>query len=213
MFHRYVDIIYNTYIYTIDIENRKFENQKCSENFNDTYVVVDTTECSIESNLKTEFSGKKKQFTWKYQTIVGACSGEILGIHGPEEGPVADAKIYEKSGLRKFLEDEDEYCLADKGYVGCPRAIHPTKKKKSSISKENLPISREERIRNKKISHFRINIERTYSYLKDWNILSTVYRGSKEFHGKIFTTCCIFYNLSNQFEMKNVSSEENTYLL
>jgi hypothetical protein len=201
IFQEFIDTIYFLFKHLINIDNRKYGNDKCSEIFADTFIIVDSTECLVQSNLKSEFSGKKNFFTWKYQLLVGAVTAEILGVHGPENGPVSDATIYETSGLRLFLESEDEYTLADKGYVGCSHAIHPKKKKRSSVSGKVNPFTSMEIEKNKTISHFRINVERVNSYIKDWNILSHVYRGLKEYHGKIFIVCCLLYNLSNQFEL------------
>ncbi len=97
----------------ININNRKKGNEECAVDFPRTYVVVDTTELVIETNERKLFSGKKKNFTLKYQTVVGAVSGEILAIHGAEPGPKADSKIYVKSGFEEYLIEKNEFSLAD----------------------------------------------------------------------------------------------------
>ena len=125
IFLQMIKIFYETYIGIINIENRTKGNELCLKEFPHTYTIVDSTECHIESNNRDEFSGKKGVHTLKYQTIVGSVTGEILGIHGPETGPTADCKIFETSGLGQFLDDNDEWRLADKGYVGCRNVIHP----------------------------------------------------------------------------------------
>ncbi len=78
IFHAQVDLFFKKFFHFIEIENRKIGNEKCAEDFPDTFIVVDTTEVIIESKEKSTFSGKKKHFTLKYQTIVGAVTGEIL---------------------------------------------------------------------------------------------------------------------------------------
>lgn len=162
IFHEQIDLYFEKFKHFIDIENRKHGNDKCALDFPDTFIVVDSTEVVIASQEKKKFSGKKKHFTLKYQTIVGAVTGEILGVHGPEDGPVGDAKIYVKSGLKDFLIEEDEHCLADKGYVGCERAIHPIRKKKSAFLNEKIPFSTQQIQFNKKVSHHRIKIGRAH---------------------------------------------------
>jgi hypothetical protein len=198
IFHQMVAIINNNFNGYININNRILGNKECAKMFPKTYVVVDSTECHFESNNREEFSGKKGVHTLKYQLVVGAVTGEILALHGPETGPTADSKIYERSGLGQFLEDSGEFCLADKGYVGCRRAIHPAKKKKSHITQKVIPFSEEQRKKNKNISHFRIKVENTNSYIKDWSILSHEYRGNVENHAFVFNCCCILFNMSNQ---------------
>jgi hypothetical protein len=205
IFYQMLQIFNKKYKHYVDIDNRLLGNELCSREFPNTYIVVDSTECNIESNNNEEFSGKKGYHTLKYQLIVGAVTGEILGIHGPEPGPTADAKIYELSGLGQYLEDNGEHCLADKGYVGCRHAIHPLKKKRSAITLAIIPFTQEQMSRNKRISHFRIRIENTNSYIKDWSILSHEYRGSAETHTIVFTSCCYLFNMSNQYMSSNDS--------
>lgn len=199
VFHQQLDLVYSLLPKFIKIDNRKIGNDECKQDFPDTMIVVDSTEVLLESNKKTHFSGKKKNFTLKYQTVVGAITGEILSIHGPEDGPTSDAKIYEISGLRKFLEEEDEFCLADKGYVGCSRAIHPIKKRKSSMTSQTITFTNEQIKFNKRVSHYRIIVENVNSFIKDWGILSHVYRGDPEKHYKIFSCCCLLINWSNKY--------------
>jgi DDE superfamily endonuclease len=196
IFDKEVIFYYNSFKSFIDIDNRHFGNDDCAKRFPNTYIVVDTTEVSLETKERSTFSGKQKDFTLKYQTIVGAVTGEILGIHGPEKGPTADCKIYVKSGLANFLNNVNEFCLADKGYVGNDRAIHPHKKKKGQ---KNVPFNDEEKAFNKDVSHFRIKVENVNSFLKDWAILSNTYRGTTKTHQYVFGLCCVFINIAKKF--------------
>jgi hypothetical protein len=188
--------------FLFNLDSRKEGNEDCARDFPDTYLVVDSTECIIQSTNRKTFSGKKKHFTVKYQTVVGAITGYIHAVHGPERGPMADCRIYRFSGLEEFLIHEDEYILADKGYLGCQRAIHPMKKSRSAITLERIPFTQEQIVRNKLISHYRIIVENVNASLKQWGILTQTYRGKLENHVLIFSLCSSLVNFSYDISLK-----------
>ncbi len=98
--------------------------------------------------------------------------------------------------MPKILRDNEEMILADKGYIGCENVITPLKKKKFPFSGDQIAFSIQEIKYNKLISHYRILVENINASIKQWNILSHVYRGSMEVHNKIFIVCCILINVS-----------------
>ena len=168
------------------------------ENFPNTFMIVDSTEVLIEASQKNTFSGKKHNFTVKYQLLVGSLTGEILHVYGPSAGAVHDATIWKNSKVEEFLQDHDEYVLGDKGYVGCVRVIHPFKKKRNPLTQEKIPLTPHERDFNHKISKHRYLIENVNSWIKDWSIVSTVYRGDLEIHSTIFLACCILTTMASE---------------
>jgi hypothetical protein len=177
-----------------DLERRLINGP--AEGFAETYTVVDSTEVLIEAYKRKSFSGKKNNFTLKYQVVVSCTSGEILHIFGPELGSIHDAQIYRNSCIGDFFEGLDEYCLGDKGYVGCLRVTHPHKRKRHALTRQKVPLTPQQQDYNRRLAHFRIVIENVNSSLKNWSILSTVYRGDLEKHSKIFTCCAILTNMS-----------------
>ncbi len=184
-----VDIFFSAYLDDwISLEN--FEENFMHE-FPNTYTIVDTTEVTIQSYIPSSFSGKKHNFTLKYQLTVGSRTGEIVHIFGPIWGSQHDSTVWKDSGLGDFFFDMEEFCLGDRGYVGCLRVISPFKRKK------NQQLNQNEISFNQKLSHYRILIENINSSLKNWSILSSVYRGSLDIHYKIFACCAILTNMSS----------------
>jgi hypothetical protein len=121
--------IVDNYGNRISLTGRKTET---IPEFDSTYTIIDCTECTAwtygprDHILEKDkgYSGKKKLFTIKYQVVVGVRSGAILDVFGPVFGSVHDAKIYAKSGFDDFLWNNNEYCLGDRGYQGCPAFLY-----------------------------------------------------------------------------------------
>jgi len=174
------------------------EEQNNLPEFPHTFMIVDSTEILIEAFHKQSFSGKKYNFTIKYQLLVGSLTGEIFHVHGPELGSVHDATIWRNSGVSDFLRNENETVLGDKGYCGCSGVIHPIKKKTHPLTKSKIPFTQAELERNHNISKYRILIENVNSWIKDWSILSTIYRGELDSHPQIFLTCCILTTMTSE---------------
>lgn len=166
--------------------------------FPNTFMIVDSTEVLIQAFKKKSFSGKKNNFTLKYQILVGVLTGEILHVYGPELGSVHDSKIWKNSKIQEFLEQEDETVLGDKGYVGCSAVLHPHKKATHPLFNIRAPFTQAQIQHNHNISKYRILIENVNSWIKDWSILSTVYRGSLESHNHIFLSCCILTTMTSE---------------
>jgi hypothetical protein len=185
---------YEDFVHLISLDNRHQDNHL--PEFEKTFLIVDSTEVLIQSYQKSSFSGKKHAFTVKYQVIIGARTGEILHIYGPEFGSVHDADIWRNSRIGNFLMAEDEFCLGDRGYIGCTRTRTPFKRKKHHLTRKKIPLSPAQKDFNKNLTHYRILIENVNSFIKDWNIVSHIYRGSLETHYIVFTVCCLLTKFS-----------------
>jgi hypothetical protein len=110
-------------------------------------------------------------------------------------GSVHDSQIFKNSRIGDILESGHEFCLGDKGYVGCKQIIHPKKRRRHPLTGRKIHLTAEEKEFNKHLSHYRIVIENVNSSLKNWSILSTVYR-DLERHHKLFTCCAILINMA-----------------
>ncbi len=186
--------IFSRHLEVISLDNRKEGN--VVEEYPNTYSCLDGTEIVVESQRGFFFSGKANHFTIKYQVLIGAQTGEILHIYGPLPGSTHDLTMLGKSGLSIFMGENNEKMFADKGYISDPNVITPSKKRRFPFSKETIPRTTIEIEENKSISHYRILIENVNASIKQWNILSGVYRGDLKKHFKIFTVCCVLINLS-----------------
>jgi hypothetical protein len=178
------------------LERRMFGNS--TPEFPNSFMIVDSTEVLIQAFKKKSFSGKKNNFTLKYQILVGVLTGEILHVHGPEHGSVHDTTIWKNSNVPAFLAQENETVLGDKGYVGCSGVLHPHKKATHPIFNDRIPFNQAQIDHNHNISKYRILIENVNSWIKNWSILSTVYRGNLESHRDIFLTCCILTTMTSE---------------
>src|SRR5262249_35818850 len=113
--------------------------------------IVDTTEIIIQAWQQQSFSGKKKNFTLKYQVIINF-SGKVLNIYGPSFGSLHDVPIWHNSNIGLWLIDNNKFVLGDKGYIGCGGVIYPEKKNFYPSSNQYRPLSATAQIRNRKIS-------------------------------------------------------------
>lgn len=166
--------------------------------FPNTFMIVDSTEILIQAFKKKSFSGKKNNFTLKYQILVGVLTGEIFHVYGPELGSVHDATIWKNSNIQDFLLQQNETVLGDKGYIGCSRVIHPYKRALHPLFNTPIPLTLAQKEHNHNISKYRILIENVNSWIKNWAILSTIYRGSLDSHHQIFLSCCILTTMTSE---------------
>lgn len=150
----------------------------------DCVGVVDTTEVTIQAWVGQSFSGKKKNFTLKYQVVRDLQTRKPIHIAGPYLGKVHDSKIWRMSGFGNFLEEDNLFVLGDKGYVGC-RQVHNVLKK----NRGQKVLNELEKEYNRMISQKRIVIENHFAELKIFKVLSHTYRGDLNEHWKIFAMC------------------------
>ena len=123
-------------------------------------------------------------YTIKYQLVVGAITGGILFVYGPELGSVHDATILKNSGFDVWLRKHGEYCLGDRGYQGCSNIVAPHKSYGDDFT-------RTEEQHNKNVGKYRNLIERIFANLKKWHILKNIFRGYVGDHFNIFFSCCL----------------------
>jgi IS5 family transposase len=158
----------------------------------DCVGVVDSTEVPINTWVGDSYSGKKKAFTLKYQVVISLHTKMPVQISGPYFGKVADSKVWEKSGMGQFLQEEGLWVLGDKGYQGCARVKHCLKKRKGEA---RLPHDKKEY--NRLISKQRVFVENHFAELKVMKALSHKFRGMKlSFHGEVFNCCEVILFLS-----------------
>lgn len=182
---------------TVDIIISKFGNiisdsgrmENHSPINNCAFLVVDATEVQITRSSNRNYSGKKKQFTLKYQILVGISTGKIHHIYGPVKGRMHDSKLFNQSKVGDWLLSNGEFCIGDLGYIGCSGVICPHKR--------TIELSEDKKKFNKELSATRSIVERTFGNIKKWQILRHTYRGAIVKHSNIFYTCCIITELMN----------------
>jgi len=145
-------------------------------------ILADCTEQKIPRPAKKAkrnkyHSGKKKAFTIKTQ-IVTTKQGLIANVAQPIPGRQHDYKIFKKSNLPKIIPKAGKLYL-DSGYQGVQKdfpdlqAIIPHKR-----TRNGKPLTRLQKIQNKKQRKIRVVIEHTLSKLKKYQILHQIYRNS-----------------------------------
>ncbi len=114
------------------------------------------------------YSGKHKRKGFNLQT---ACDtdGTYLCAGKPLAGSTHDTKAFTNSGLENKLTGKSIY--ADLGYYGTDTAKTPIKKP------QFRELSNIEKQINKEHAQLRSPVERCIAHIKNWKILSTVYRG------------------------------------
>jgi len=151
--------------------------------------VVDVTRCQIvrPRNAPWSFySAKDKFHALKYEVV---CSPKkpvkIIWLSEPYAGSHSDITIYRHR--LKWCLDEDEYLLADKGYVGASHIIHPYKGRRLTPDQKRI---------NWKISRVRQKIERINKRIKDWRLASRCWRSSDHhFHYLCMKVICKLVNI------------------
>ena len=127
-------------------------------------TLIQTWNWSAEQGL---YSGKHKKYGMNLQ-VASSQDGQLLFTGKPVKGSMHDKKAFTKSGLKDMV--ENMLIRADSGYQGI-KAILPYKKPRW----RELTIAEKEI--NKHYNAARSPIERKNAHLKNWNILSTRYRG------------------------------------
>jgi len=176
-----------SYLIQIDPEDR-FEEEGVWP-FQQAFMSIDVTACPIErpANNETQrlyYSGKHKCHVQKWECGVRVTDGKICWVSRAFRGPVHDLKIFRESGVVRRLV-AGEKVLADKAYVGHPRAIVPYK---------GSNLNPQQKIHNLVLSRKRIIVERVFGRLKAFRVLRTPWRAALERQNKVFYICCCITN-------------------
>jgi len=153
-------------------------------------ILADCTEQRIprpekKSKRNKHHSGKKKAFTIKTQ-IATTKQGLIVNIGKSMPGRQHDYKIFKASNLPKIIPKDIKIDL-DSGYQGVHKdfpdlnAVIPYKR-----TRNGQPLTRSQKIQNKKQRRIRVVVEHTLSKLKKFQILNQVYRNSLQNYETVF---------------------------
>jgi hypothetical protein len=145
-------------------------------------ILADCTEQKIprpqkKAKRNKHHSGKKKAFTVKTQ-IATTKQGLIVNIGKSVPGREHDYKLFKSSNLPKIIPKNNKLYL-DSGYQGVQKdfpdldTIIPHKR-----TRNGNPLTRSQKIQNKKQRKIRVAIEHTLSKLKKFQILHQIYRNS-----------------------------------
>ncbi|MBU4481291.1 transposase [Patescibacteria group bacterium] len=145
-------------------------------------ILADCTEQKIprpqkKARRNKHHSGKKKAFTIKTQ-LATTRQGLIVNIGKPIPGRQHDYKLFKASNLPKII-PKNATVYMDSGYQGVQKdfpdlnAVIPHKR-----TRNGNPLTRSQKIQNKKQRKIRVVIEHTLSQLKKFQILHQIYRNS-----------------------------------
>lgn len=153
-------------------------------------ILADCTEQKIprpqkKAKRNKHHSGKKKAFTIKTQ-LATTKQGLIVHLGKPVPGRQHDYKIFKASNLPKIIPKNGRVYM-DSGYQGVQKdfpdlnTVIPHKRTRNS-----KPLTRSQKIQNKKQRKIRVAIEHTLSQLKKFQILQQTYRNSLQNYGLAF---------------------------
>lgn len=154
-------------------------------------VAVDATETQIERPKKKQkryFSGKKKKHTLKSQLIINLETRLILCTSFCN-GKKHDFNLYKDSRVKINPKIQS---ILDSGYQGIKKINKSsyTPKKKS----KKVPLTKEDKARNKYLSKLRIAVENVIGSLKIFKIISERYRNRRKRFGLRFNLIAGIYN-------------------
>jgi len=137
---------------------------------------------------KQAYSGKKKRHTQKAQIVADPKTGRILAT-AFGAGKLHDFKLFVKSHLAPGPQTE---CLADSGYLGLKKhhADSRLPDKKSKLH----PLTKEQKVSNRKLSNERFVIEHIIRSVKIFRILAEGYRNRRRRFGLRFNLIAALYN-------------------
>lgn len=152
----------------------------------DLVVVIDTFEQRVQRPRERAaadrlYSGKKRQHTLKSQVAVDESNGRFVEIAESVDGPTADIKVLEDSGLLKRL-PSGIGGLGDLAYIGinklhsCGLGAAPRRKPRG---KERPP---EDIAYNRAFSRRRIIVEHSIARLRRYQSLSQTDRNHRQNH-------------------------------
>jgi len=162
--------------------------------------IVDTTSTPIpkpesKSDCKLYYNYKKRptKFGMKSQIAVGL-DLKIWNVSKTKPNSVHDTKVFQGSDMAAYISGKRKP-LGDSAYQGQPHFIVPIKQQKGK------KLNKKEKLFNKQVSHVRIIVENVFKRIKDYRIISDIYRGNyhnlDEFNS-MFKVVCSLVNLHFQ---------------
>ena len=155
-------------------------------------LALDGTTCPIQCPSRflqrPFYSGKDHRHCIKYEIGVDIEDGSLVWISGPVPGAVHDMKLARLFGILDSIMD-DEYILADKGYIGEWQIVTPIKEAETLL----------EQIFSHLLSSVRWIVENVLARIKSFKCLSTRWRHSIDLHFIVFFVVSEIVNL----DMKN----------
>lgn len=163
-------------------------------------AILDTTPTPIpkptlREDRKLYFNFKKKPtpFALKTQIVLGF-DLKIWSVSDTYPHSVHDLNVLRRSEIYPLLSDKKKG-LGDAAYQGDPTMIAPFKKPRGG------ELKRSQKLFNKQLSHVRVAVENVFKRVKDWKVISDVYRGNyhnlDEFNC-IFKLVCSLVNITFQ---------------
>lgn len=154
---------------------------------NTVHFIVDATERQLQRpkiNNQRLYSGKKKMHTIKNQILVDH-KNFIADVSQTFLGKTHDIILFRHQNYPKHYK-----FIGDLGYVGESNIITPYKRYKS-LNSDQIKF-------NQVISSIRCHVEHPFAWIKNYKILSTKFRGSRDLAITSFSILCGLYNFTHQ---------------
>jgi hypothetical protein len=175
-------------------------------------VLLDATEQKIprpknKKKRKSHHSGKKQAFTIMTQVLTDR-SGLMLHVSSPMAGRRHDVTLFKKSTVPTWLEKHKDiiHVRADGGYQGMSEQFDVTMTIPFKRSKKKPNLTRSEKMFNKKHSSKRIIVEHSFAGVKQFQLLSQIYRGKEKDYKRYFVAIASIRN----FRMLSRASQPAT---
>jgi hypothetical protein len=163
-------------------------------------LVVDSTPTPIpkpqlreDRKLYYNFKKRPTPYAMKTQIAVGL-DLKIWDVSSTYPHSVHDLKVLDESMVPGLLHEQKK-ALGDSAYQSAPNFVTPFKKPRGG------ELKRSEKLFNKKLNHVRVTVENVFKRVKDFRIVSNIYRGDyhnlQEFN-VIFKLVCALVNIHFQ---------------
>lgn len=165
-----------------------------------TFLIIDSTPTPIpkpklQTDRKLYYNFKKRPsaFAMKTQVAVGL-DLTIWDVSATYPHSVHDLQVLHGSIVPSLLTEEKK-ALGDSAYQGEPNFVVPFKKPRGR------ELKRSQKLFNKQLSHVRVAVENVFKRVKDFHIVSDIYR--EDYHNLgnfniIFKLVCALVNIHFQ---------------
>lgn len=156
-------------------------------------ILIDATETHIDRPQKKQkkfYSGKKKKHTIKTQVVVTKSDKKVI-CTSFSTGKCHDFRLYKESKI-KVHPDQD--IIVDSGYQGLQKLHIKSQMPKKKTKK--IPLSKEDKKRNKSLSSKRALNENVIGALKRFKIIACRYRNRRKRFALRFNLIAVLYNLN-----------------